>query len=198
MAKARSNNRNRPQNTAQLRIIGGLWRGRKLTFPTPDGLRPTGDRVRETLFNWLQLELAQSHCLDLFAGSGALGLEALSRGASSCTFIELDRQASEALGQNLSLLGAENGQIANTNALAWLKESQTDTCYNIIFCDPPFAANLWQETFTAIEQFPNTAEHAWIYVEQPADIELPTPANWSLYRHKRAGQVNFCLFQRNA
>ncbi|BFM13727.1 16S rRNA (guanine(966)-N(2))-methyltransferase [Simiduia litorea] len=177
----------------QLRLIGGQWRGRKLSFPSPDGLRPTGDRIRETLFNWLQADVADARCLDMFAGSGALGLEALSRGAGSCTFLELNRQAYRQLQHNCSLLKAQSADILNVDSLAWL--AQTDQMFDLVFLDPPFAQHLWQQAIELLSRPGCLSTQALIYVESPKNLLLATPAHWSLSREKVAGEVCFRLYR---
>ncbi len=122
----------------QIRIIGGQWRGRKLPVPDSAGLRPTTDRVRETLFNWLAPHLQQADCLDCFAGSGALGLEALSRYAASATLLELERPVAQQLSKNLQTLQASNGNVVQTNTLSWL--AQDGHPFGIVFVDPPVSA----------------------------------------------------------
>jgi len=191
----------KPSNLGQLRIIAGRWRGRKLQFPALAGLRPTGDRIRETLFNWLQNDLVDAHCLDLFAGSGALGLEALSRGAAHCTFIDSQADACRAMQANLDLLHCQQGRVVHSNALAWLKQtpdpSQTRP-YQIVFCDPPFQLGLWAETLALLAEHPQIAEDAWVYVEAPRSYAIDAPLNWHLHRSKETGQVRFCLFRVTA
>lgn len=183
-----------PQPLSQLRIIGGRWRGRKLHFAPVEGLRPTGDRLRETLFNWLQFYLPESRCLDLFAGSGALGLEALSRGAAEVDFVELNRHAAQTLQQQLQLLGADQGRVHYSSAADFL--AQPRSRYDIVFVDPPFAGDLWQQTLDALA--PHLADDALVYVESPRDIALPTPAGWRQEKDKRAGQVQMRLFRTGA
>lgn len=176
---------------SQLRIIGGQWRGRKLRFAAVEGLRPTGDRLRETLFNWLQFHLQGSQCLDLFAGSGALGLEALSRGAAAVDFVELNRDAARALEEQLKLLRADNGHVHHTSANDFLVHTQAR--YDIVFVDPPFAGNLWQQALTALDA--HLREGGLVYVETPRNVALPAPAGWQLEKDKRAGQVEMRLFR---
>jgi 16S rRNA (guanine966-N2)-methyltransferase len=179
----------------QLRIIGGQWRGRKLRFPALDGLRPTGDRIRETLFNWLQLELPGARCLDLFAGSGALGLEALSRGCSHCTLVEQNGTAVQHLRANAALLAASTGQIEQADALHWLSRYQGPS-FDLVFLDPPFGANLWQACIDLLEQGDRLASPSTIYLEMPVGLPLQTPANWQLHRDKTAGEVCYRLYHR--
>jgi 16S rRNA (guanine966-N2)-methyltransferase len=134
----------------QIRIIGGQWRGRKLPVPDSPGLRPTTDRVRETLFNWLAPSMVDAHCLDCFAGSGALGLEALSRYAASATLLEMERGVAQTLQQNLATLKASNAKVVNTNTLSFL--AQKGTPHNVVFVDPPFRKGLLEETLSLLEQ----------------------------------------------
>ncbi len=141
----------KPAGNNQLRIIGGLWRGRKLSFPDVDGLRPTGDRIRETLFNWLAPDMQGAHCLDLFSGSGALGLEALSRGADSSLLLEKHPTAARQLKDNLQLLKADNGRVEQVDSLQWLNSAQVSHRFDIVFIDPPFALDLWDEVVAVLE-----------------------------------------------
>ncbi len=183
-----------PLARAQLRIIGGQWRGRKLSFPALDGLRPTGDRIRETLFNWLAPRLPGARCLDLFAGSGALGLEALSRGASTTVMLEKDRQAAQQLRDNLKLLGSEQARIVTEDSLKWLERGNTDPAFDVVFVDPPFQHNLWQATIDALEQNAWLTPDAAIYIESGRDTPYQTPTHWQLHRDKSAGQVTYRLY----
>lgn len=184
-------------NSGQLRVIAGNWRGRKLSFPALEGLRPTGDRMRETLFNWLQDDIHDARCLDLFAGSGSLGLEALSRGAQHCTFIDTQAQACQALRANLALLNCQQAHIEQRDALSWL-DSQSginSEPFNIVFCDPPFALDLWAQTLTKLTNHSLLAKDALIYLESPRKVAIATAPSWHLQRSKETGQVRFCLFQ---
>ena len=183
--------------SGQIRIIGGQWRGRKLPGPDSPGLRPTTDRVRETLFNWLAPVIVDAQCLDCFAGSGALGLEALSRYAAGATLIEMDRAVSQQLIKNLATLKAGNARVVNSNAMSFL--AQKGTPHNIVFVDPPFRRGLLEETINLLEDNGWLADEALIYVESEVENGLPTvPANWSLHREKVAGQVAYRLYQREA
>ncbi|HEI8868002.1 16S rRNA (guanine(966)-N(2))-methyltransferase [Serratia sp. AKBS12] len=187
----------KPQTAAagQIRIIGGQWRGRKLPVPNSPGLRPTTDRVRETLFNWLAPVIQGARCLDCFAGSGALGLEALSRYADSVTLLEFERPVARQLEQNLALLKG-NGLVVNTNALSWLAGKAEP--YRVVFLDPPFRKGLLAQTITLLEQQGWLADEAWIYVEAEAEsAATDVPANWSLHREKVAGQVAYRLYIRS-
>lgn len=189
MAKAKVN------NSSTVRIIGGQWRGRKLTFPDLADLRPTPDRVRETLFNWLQPYIGGAHCLDAFAGSGVLGFEAASRGAASVDLIELAPPAVSALKVNQQQLNAQQCQVRAVDALAYL--AAADDTYDIVFLDPPYRADIWQQTAELLEQKNILLPHSVIYLECPARQSLPDfPANWQLIKDKTAGEVRYCLFAR--
>lgn len=185
-----------PKAHNQLRIVGGLWRGRKLSFPEVEGLRPTGDRIRETLFNWLAPEIHDARCLDVFAGSGALGIEALSRGAASSLMIERDPKAAAQLKLNLELLKATHGRVLNEDALGKLQKGNQDKPYHIVFVDPPFQLNLWQAVIEALEAGNWLAEDATIYIESGRDNAYRPPINWQLHRDKHAGAVSYRLFYR--
>jgi 16S rRNA (guanine966-N2)-methyltransferase len=177
----------------RIRIIGGSLRGSKLDVLDAPGLRPTPDRVRETLFNWLMPVIDGARCLDLFAGTGALGIEALSRGAAAVDFVESDVQLVALLRANLSRLK----QTATVHAMSASRfiESAHDP-YDIIFIDPPFAENLWESTIEAIEAKSLLTEMAWVYVESPADYSIVPPASWQLHREGRAGAVRYALYRR--
>ena len=185
----------RPGN--QLRIIGGQWRGRKLSFPSVPGLRPTPDRVRETLFNWLAAAVPGARCLDLFAGSGALGLEALSRGAGSLTLVDSAPEVIRQLQQNLKLLQAD-AETVQQPAQSWL-QSATDSRYDIVFLDPPFGQDLAGPSIELLEHNALLSEDAWVYLETARDEPPPlTPRHWQLHREKQAGQVCYRLFHVRA
>ncbi|WPD74260.1 16S rRNA (guanine(966)-N(2))-methyltransferase [Dickeya fangzhongdai] len=182
----------------QIRIIGGQWRGRKLPVPDSPGLRPTTDRVRETLFNWLAPVIAQSRCLDCFAGSGALGLEALSRYAAHATLLEAERNVARQLTQNLSLLRADNAEVVNADTLQWLAKPAPQP-YDVVFLDPPFRRGLLDDTLRLLEAGDWLAEEAWIYIETEAENRtLAIPSTWTLHREKTAGQVSYRLYIRHA
>lgn len=181
--------------SGQIRIIGGQWRGRKLPVPDSPGLRPTTDRVRETLFNWLAPSMVDARCLDCFAGSGALGLEALSRYAASTTLLEMERHVAQQLQKNLATLKAEHGKVVNTNTLTYLNQSGTP--YDVVFVDPPFRKGLLEETLNLLEVNGWLADSALIYVESEVENGMPpVPANWELHREKIAGQVAYRLYHR--
>ena len=180
-----------------MRIIGGKYRSRVLAEFEGMDVRPTGDRVREALFNILSLKIYGVRALDLFCGSGALGLEALSRYAAGATLIEMDRAVSQQLIKNLATLKAGNARVVNSNAMSFL--AQKGTPHNIVFVDPPFRRGLLEETINLLEDNGWLADEALIYVESEVENGLPTvPANWSLHREKVAGQVAYRLYQREA
>ena len=174
-----------------LRIIGGQWRSRHLEFPELPGLRPTPDRVRETLFNWLAPVLPGARCLDLFAGSGALGIEALSRGAAETVFVEQHPAAVGALRANLAKLQADGAHVHMADAQAWLRLPSTP--FDIVFLDPPFGAGLLEPVCARLEQNGWLAEQTWIYLEAEIGQMPVLPAAWTLHRNKTAGAVLFQL-----
>jgi 16S rRNA (guanine966-N2)-methyltransferase len=179
-----------------LRIIGGRHRGRKLRFPAGVEIRPTPDRVRETLFNWLQQRVADAQVLDLFAGSGALGLEALSRGAAQVTFIEKDRRAAAAI-ESLTQEWQEGaGSVVCADALGWLTQAPRDAArFDIVFLDPPYDAQLLSATAAALAGSGRLAPDARIYLERRARDPLPQlPDGWRSLRDGRAGEVGYHLF----
>ncbi|WP_067868830.1 16S rRNA (guanine(966)-N(2))-methyltransferase RsmD [Neptuniibacter marinus] len=185
--------------SSQLRIIGGEWRGRKLEFLAIEGLRPTPDRVRETLFNWIQTIVPGAQSLDLFSGSGALGLEALSRGAERTTFIEKDTAAARQLNNNLQRLKAQNGEVIQADVLEWLESRLQDqeSQYDLIFMDPPFRKNLIAPCCELLEKRNLLRDNAYIYIETEAELIDPNvPAHWHEHRKKTAGQVTYRLYQR--
>jgi 16S rRNA (guanine966-N2)-methyltransferase len=180
----------------QIRIIAGKWRSRQIRFPNIDGLRPTGDRIRETLFNWLAADIPGSRCLDLFSGSGALCFEALSRGASHCLALEQHPQAINCLTETKSLLNASELTIAHKDTLKYLQQS-ADNPFDIVFIDPPFDLNLINEVCTLVEQNGWIASGGAIYCELPAQQNnFAPPANWQVSRNKRSSGVNYILFSR--
>jgi 16S rRNA (guanine966-N2)-methyltransferase len=180
-----------------LRIIGGSWRGRTWRFP-PGDIRPTPDRVRETLFNWLAPGIAGARCLDLFAGSGALGLEALSRGAARTVFVEKAAEAARELRQTLTLWGGERAkaaQIQLTDAHSFL--AGKPEVFDVVFLDPPFAAGLLGQVAAQLEAGGWLAPTAFIYAECPAREGLPPlPTPWLVHRAGRAGEVGYHLLRR--
>ncbi|MBC7751500.1 MAG: 16S rRNA (guanine(966)-N(2))-methyltransferase RsmD [Candidatus Saccharibacteria bacterium] len=177
----------------QLRIIGGAWKRRIIRFESIEGLRPTPDRVRETLFNWLMWDVAGRRVLDLCAGSGALGLEALSRGAIHCTLIEPNKQQAIQLQRTLSELQSDLGKILNLTAQN--AASKVEGTFDLLFLDPPYSLNLWAELAQLYDG--KLSERALIYVEADRAFEtLGLPAHWELKKQTKAGSVVAGLFER--
>ncbi len=176
-----------------MRIIGGEHGGRRLRFPDAEGLRPTADRVRETLFNWLQPRLPGGRCLDLFAGSGALGLEAASRGAGEVVMVERAPRVAEQLRRNVELLGLAQVRVIQADALGWL--SGDPLPFDILFLDPPFHRDLLAGACRRLAEGGWLAPAARIYLEHDAADPLPPlPEAWTQLKEKRAGQVCYHLF----
>lgn len=180
--------------TNQLRIIGGQWGGRKVSFPDLPGLRPTSDRIRETLFNWLQADIIGARCLDLFSGSGALGFEALSRGAADVVFVDNTQAAISKIKQNLSMLKDENGQALRGDALAYVARDDIAP-FEIIFLDPPFTSGLLEKTIKALGNSTCLKSGTLIYIESEKRLDTTVPENWKSLKEKRAGQVKYALFE---
>lgn len=179
----------------RVRIIGGEYGGRRLEFPDQRGLRPTADRVRETLFNWLAPVLSGARVLDLFAGSGALGLEALSRGAGQVLLVEQARQVADKLRQNVELLGAsDRAQVRQADALRLLAGGPPEAPFDIVFLDPPFADGLLARVMPLLVQGGWLAADAWVYLEQDSSHPWPElPAGWQVHREGTGGQAAFRL-----
>jgi len=179
----------------ELRIIGGNWRSRKLKFAGAPALRPTPDRVRETLFNWLRQDLEGLVCLDLYAGSGALGLEAASRGAIRVVQVEQNPEACAALRKNCLLLGAEQVEIAQLDVSRFLAGPATP--FDVVFLDPPFRQGLLAPCCALLEARGWLAPHARIYLEAESRLALDgIPENWRILRSKQAGEVGYHLCER--
>ena len=178
----------------QLRIIGGMWKRRILPFANIEGLRPTPDRVRETLFNWLMWDIQNAAVLDVCTGSGALAFEALSRGASSVFMIEPDSTQAKILKQNIQLLNAQNCELKVATAQQILPKLNQQ--FDVIFLDPPYALGLWQALSELID--PLLKDGAFIYVEADRDLhQLTLPLSWQLIKSTKAGSVRAGLFQKN-
>ena len=173
----------------QVRIIGGAWRSRLISFPARTDLRPTPDRVRETLFNWLGQDLTGKTCLDLFAGSGALGLEAASRGAKRVVMVERDPGAFHALQANVAVLNAAAVELKRANALEFLRAD--DGTYDVVFLDPPFRLDYLPQVLPAL--IPRLAPGAMVHVEAPQAPALPP--QWEVWRSGRAGAVTHQLLK---
>lgn len=187
------------EKPSQLRIIGGEWRGRKLSFHARPGLRPTSDRVRETLFNWLAPTIVGADCLDLFSGSGALGLEALSRGANYCDFVESDQLAAASIQGNLRLLGnsSPRGRVTTTDALKFMDAAQRH--WDVVFVDPPFDSGIGTRTLEYLVSHDCLNHDSWIYFETRRSAPEAVPDSlYTLYREKTAGDVLYRLLTPKA
>lgn len=186
----------RSGSQGKLRIIAGQWRGRRLTFLDREGLRPTPDRVRETLFNWLQADIAGSDCLDLFAGSGALGFESASRGAKNVVMLDQDAATAATLKDNIESLEAEQVRVTGMDAVEFLNGNGQS--FDIVFLDPPYQSDLLTRCGVLLEQKHWLTNHAKIYVECDANEDLKgLPENWYCLKSKKAGQVGYHLYVRN-
>lgn len=184
-----------PGGANRLRIVGGRWRGMRIEFPPLGAIRPTPDRVRETLFNWLQTKIVDARCLDLFAGSGALGLEALSRGAAHVTFVDKEGAVVRQLKKTLQTFQADNAAVVTADAMKFLN-SAPSAC-DIVFLDPPFSSDVLARVCERLDQGWLSKE-AWVYMECPARSPLPAlPPGWAVYRSKRAGEVGYHLARVN-
>ncbi|TEW53756.1 16S rRNA (guanine(966)-N(2))-methyltransferase RsmD [Psychromonas sp. RZ22] len=184
-------------NDGFIRLISGQWRGKKLPVKDKQGLRPTTDRTKETLFNWLMHDIRKANCLDCFSGSGSLGFEALSRYANFCTFLELDKQVVNQLQTNINMLKVENAQIIQGDSLAYLS-SPAKQQYTVVFIDPPFNKGLVQPCIEQLETKGHLADNSLIYVELENELtNLSIPDNWDLLKEKISGQVRYQLFKRS-
>lgn len=182
-----------PTEAGKIRIIGGRWRGTRLSVPVSPGLRPSSDRARETLFNWLMPALPGARVVDAFAGTGALGLEAMSRGAASAVLVERDAALVQALRTTVARLSAQPSvEVVQSDALAWLAR-QAPASFDLAFVDPPFGAGLWQPTLEVL--LPTLAPDAWVYVESPHDQAPALPPPWALHREGRTREVRFALYR---
>jgi 16S rRNA (guanine966-N2)-methyltransferase len=189
--------RSRRGSGNRVRIIGGALRGRRIDFAALPGLRPTPDRVRETLFNWLQPVIGGARCLDLFAGSGALGLEAISRGAHSLWLVESAAPAAQRLREQLVQLGiAERCRLVQRNALRWLQQPAPER-FDIVFLDPPFRDPVVAPVMDLLERGGWLAADPWIYVEQPQSRPWPGRDGWQVWREGHAGESRFVLLRRS-
>ena len=178
----------------KVRIIGGHWRGTRLDVADAPGLRPSADRVRETLFNWLQPALPGARVLDLFAGTGALGLEAVSRGAREALLVERDPKLADSLQATVARLKAETqATVVRADALAFLR-APLHGRFDVVFVDPPFAGNLWSAVVAALP--PWLSPQAWLYLESPAEAEVDPGPGWSPHRQGRTREARYALFRR--
>ena len=193
-----SNKKNQPKEKGggRIRIIGGRWRSRKISFLEAPGMRPTGDRIRETLFNWLEINIDGADCLDLYAGTGILGLEALSRGASTCTALENNPTVSRQLHANCDELGADLS-IINADSIKFLQHKNSGRVFDIVFVDPPFSKTLHTKSCALLESDGWLAPEALIYCELPAKETLfATPPSWRIEKDKIASGVRYMLYSR--
>jgi len=193
MGRRKSQQRNDSGSpSGRLRIVAGKWRSRLLPIADEPGLRPTSERIRETLFNWLASTIEGSRCLDLFAGSGALGLEALSRGAGEVVFVENSARTAAALKEAVNMLEASGARIHKADAIKYLKSEPEP--FDIVFLDPPFAADLIEDLCRLLSEGNLLAEGARVYLEQDRERPLPDlPDGWTILNDKTAGQVRYAL-----
>ena len=176
----------------QVRIIGGIWKRRLIAFDSINGLRPTPDRVRETLFNWLMWDISGKNVLDVCAGSGALGIEALSRGAAECILIEADRKQAEQIKSSLTQLQCTTATVVCAKAEQALL--QLNDKFDLVFLDPPYALNLWAPLSEMIDPLLNVQAKIYVEADQPL-TQLKLPSRWKLIKETRAGQVYAGLFE---
>ncbi|TEW52464.1 16S rRNA (guanine(966)-N(2))-methyltransferase RsmD [Psychromonas algicola] len=186
----------KPMTDGFIRLISGQWKGKKLPVKDKQGLRPTTDRTKETLFNWLMHDIRDANCLDCFSGSGSLGFEALSRYAKYCTFLELDKQVANQLQTNLNTLKIDNAQIIQTDSLQYLMQTATIK-YDVVFIDPPFNQGLAQPCIDQLASQDHLADQCLIYVEVENTLNtIEFPEGWSLLKEKTSGQVRYQLFSK--
>ena len=195
MARRSGNKAPKKATTADntLRIIGGEWRSRKLQFPDANGLRPTSGKIRETLFNWLGHKVLGANVLDMFAGSGALGFEALSRGAASVALVEKDRKVAEQLKQNCQILQTTNAQVINADTIAWSLDAKQS--FDLVFVDPPFAADLAQRCLEVC-QSSLVGLDGLVYLEIAKDQQVDIPEEFEVIKDKSSGNVRYQLLVR--
>lgn len=194
MAKRKSDNKSQP---GRLRIVAGIWRSRLLEIAAVPGLRPTAERIRETLFNWLVPHMHGARCLDLFAGTGALGLEALSRGAGEVVFVEKSAAAAKALRANVALLEATGADVCQADALEYLAAAGASP-FDIVFLDPPFAADMLEDLCRLLDETSLVKNGSLVYLEDDrARPPVNLPESWTLLKSKTAGNVRYALAQVN-
>lgn len=190
LAKRNAENKTQP---GRLRIVAGNWRSRLLEIADVPGLRPTSARIRETVFNWLAPRIGGARCLDLFAGTGALGLEALSRGAADCVFVEKSPRAAKTLRANIATLQAANAVVHETNAATFLQQG-SDAQFEIVFLDPPFGDQMLPDMLRLLEESGILADNARIYIEEDRNQpELDLPGQWQILKTKNSGNVRYSL-----
>ncbi|MBR78687.1 MAG: 16S rRNA (guanine(966)-N(2))-methyltransferase RsmD [Woeseiaceae bacterium] len=187
--------KNNSKNRGKVRITSGEWKNRNLEVPDIDGLRPTSERVRETLFNWLMPSIHKSVCLDLFAGSGSLGFEALSRGAKHCTFVEKSKLAFSQIKTTRTSLNAVNSEVHNCDAIDFLSSVHNHN-FNLVFLDPPFSDDYLISSIESIHEYQLVSSGGYIYIEFNKNNDLSDlPDNWSVIRKKIYGNVCFILIE---
>jgi 16S rRNA (guanine966-N2)-methyltransferase len=187
--------KNNSKNRGKVRITSGEWKNRNLEVPDIDGLRPTSERVRETLFNWLMPSIHKSVCLDLFAGSGSLGFEALSRGAKHCTFVEKSKLAFSQIKTTRTSLNAVNSEVHNCDAIDFLSSVHNHN-FNLVFLDPPFSDDYLISSIESIHEYQLVSSGGYIYIEFNKNNDLfDLPDNWSVIRKKIYGNVCFILIE---
>ena len=187
--------KNNSKNRGKVRITSGEWKNRNLEVPDIDGLRPTSERVRETLFNWLMPSIHKSVCLDLFAGSGSLGFEALSRGAKHCTFVEKSKLAFSQIKTTRTSLNAVNSEVHNCDAIDFLSSVHNHN-FNLVFLDPPFSDDYLISSIESIHEYHLVSSGGYIYIEFNKNNDLSDlPDNWSVIRKKIYGNVCFILIE---
>ena len=190
--------RSKTGKAGRLRIVAGNWRSRLLDIADVEGLRPTSERIRETLFNWLASGIHGKRCLDLFAGTGALGLEALSRGAGEVVFVEKAPRAARTLARNIETLDAKGATVLQQDAEDFLDTGETAP-FEIIFLDPPFAEDMLSDLCRLIEERGLLVDDGLVYLEQDRAREMAVlPDNWRVLKNKTAGNVRYMLVQRAA
>ena len=186
----------KPIKTGFIRLISGKWRGKKLPVKDKEGLRPTTDRTKETLFNWLMHDVRDANCLDCFSGSGNLAFEALSRFAKNALLLEYDKQVAQQLRENLKTLKVDNASVVETDSINYLQQTAVQQ-FDIVFVDPPFNKGLVSPCCQALEENGYLTPQALIYIEmevQSTAVELP--GNWQLLKEKSTGQVTYQLYLR--
>lgn len=195
MQQSKSTNTKRQSSgNNQVRIIGGSMRGRKINFSSGEGLRPTLDRIRETLFNWLATEIHGAICLDLYAGSGALGIEAISRGAKSVTLVDASRQVADNLKKNLKSLSVNNAKVVNQQAQQFL--TSNEQLFKLVFLDPPFEKGMLDSILNQIKS--HLSEDALVYVEQEnVNSEVHFGEEWQVLKSKKTSRFYYSLIRLN-
>lgn len=193
--KAKNKSPRAHSGSGSIRIIGGTWRGRKIAVPSLVGLRPTPDRVRETLFNWLAPFMSGATCLDMFGGSGALSIEALSRGAAHVTLLENSADAIISINKMSAVLEIKNLTVIRTDSLAWLHNTPVSV-FDIVFIDPPFHQQLVTPCCHLLETRGWLTPDTLIYIEYERDGSIEVPPNWRCHRIQQAGDVAYALYKR--